>query len=91
MVSPRETDRIFYDDTLAWARRTGDAGLVDTLTASGPPPYANVLDYEPALSYEPDVYPYDHGGNSCRGAMRPAAAPSRRSSGSASWTRPGNG
>ena len=36
MVSPRETDRVFYHDTLAWARRTGDTALVDTLTASGP-------------------------------------------------------
>lgn len=30
--------------------------------SSGPPPYASLLDYEPALSYEPEVYPYDHTG-----------------------------
>jgi pimeloyl-ACP methyl ester carboxylesterase len=71
MVSPRETDRIFYTDTLAWARRTDNTALVDTLTASGPPPYANILDYEPALTRIDAVYPYDHtpnaegaGGNS---------------------------
>ena len=29
MVSPVDTDRMFYEDTLAWARRTGDAALVD--------------------------------------------------------------
>jgi pimeloyl-ACP methyl ester carboxylesterase len=60
MVSPRETDRIFYTDTLAWARRTHDTALVDTLTASGPPPYADILDYEPALTHIDAVYPYDH-------------------------------
>jgi pimeloyl-ACP methyl ester carboxylesterase len=60
MVNPRETDRIFYADTLAWARRTGDTALVDTLTASGPPPYADILDYEPALTRIDAVYPYDH-------------------------------
>jgi pimeloyl-ACP methyl ester carboxylesterase len=64
MVSPRETDRIIYEDTLAWARETGNAGLVDQLTKIGPPPYENVLHYEPALSYEHEVYPYDHSGNS---------------------------
>lgn len=64
MVSPAETDRIFYRDTLAWARESGGTGLVDTLTASGPPPYSRMLDYEPALSYEQEVYPYSHAGNS---------------------------
>jgi pimeloyl-ACP methyl ester carboxylesterase len=64
MVSPRETDRIIYKDTLAWARETGDAGLVEQLTEIGPPPYKNILNYEPALSYEHKVYPYDHSGNS---------------------------
>jgi len=64
MVSPAETDRIFYRDTLAWARESGDTGLVATLTRSGPPPYANMLDYEPALSYEQEIYPYNHAGNS---------------------------
>lgn len=60
MVSPPDTDRVFYDDTLAWARRTGDTGLVHDLTTIGPPPYTNVLNYETALSYEHEVYPYDH-------------------------------
>lgn len=64
MVSQRETDRIFYEDTLAWARETGNTGLVDKLTELGPPPYEDVLGYETALSYEHDVYPYDHGANS---------------------------
>ena len=64
MVSPAETDQIFYRDTLAWARESGNTGLVATLTRSGPPPYENMLDYEPALSYEQEVYPYSHAGNS---------------------------
>lgn len=64
MVSPLATDRIFYADTLAWARRTGDTDLVGKLTKSGPPPYSSVLDYEAALSYEHEVYPYDHARNS---------------------------
>ena len=64
MVDPRETDRVFYDDTLAWARRTNNTGLVDKLTASGPPPYTDMLDYEAALTNDPEVYPYDHSRNS---------------------------
>jgi len=60
MVSPRETDRIIYTDTLAWAKRSGHTALVDQLLKSGPPPYTDVLDYEPALSHEKDVYPFDH-------------------------------
>lgn len=64
MVSPRETDRIIYRDTLAWARANGDEDLVSTLERIGEPPYANVLDYEPALSHEHDVYPYGRSGNS---------------------------
>ncbi|MGH2659987.1 MAG: hypothetical protein ACRDHS_10075 [Actinomycetota bacterium] len=64
MLSQRETDRIFYEDTLAWARETGNTGLVDRLTELGPPPYEDVLGYESALSYEQDVYPYDHSRNS---------------------------
>ena len=64
MVSQLATDRIFYDDTLAWARANGDGGLVDELVGIGPPPYTRMLDYETALAYEHEVYPYDHTGNS---------------------------
>ncbi len=64
MVSQSATDQIFYDDTLAWAARTGNNGLVEELTAAGPPPYAAMFPYETALSHEMDVYPYDHSGNS---------------------------
>jgi len=64
MVSPLATDRIFYDDTLVWARDDGDTGLVDGLTEIGPPPYDKMLDYETPLSHEHEVYPYDHSQNS---------------------------
>jgi len=64
MVSPVETDRIFYRDTLAWASKSGNTGVVDKVTRSGPPPYTSMLDYEPALSFEQEVYPYSHAGNS---------------------------
>ncbi len=64
MVSQSATDRIFYDDTLAWARDRGDVELVRTLEENGPPPYTDPLAYEAALSYETEVYPYDHSANS---------------------------
>lgn len=64
MVSQRETDRIIYQDTLAWATRAGKQEVVSTLQRIGQPPYRNILDYEPALSHEHEVYPYDRTGNS---------------------------
>lgn len=63
MVSPRETDRIFYEDTLAWATSTGRSAVVETLEAIGPPPYEDLLRYPTLLGYEQDVYAYDHSGN----------------------------
>ena len=54
MVSQRETDLMFYEDTLAWAEQTGNDALVATLRQNGPPPYDTLLDYEPALSHEHD-------------------------------------
>lgn len=64
MVSPLETDRIFYADTLAWADANGSEDLAAELRRIGQPPYDDMLDYETALSHEEDVYPYDHRGNS---------------------------
>jgi pimeloyl-ACP methyl ester carboxylesterase len=58
MVSPRETDIMFWEDTLAWAERTGNDKLATTLRQSGQPPYKNLLHYEPALSHEHDWNPY---------------------------------
>ena len=60
MVSQRETDIMFYEDTLAWAEAEGDEALAATLRQNGPPPYQNLLAYEPAISHEHDWnrYPY---------------------------------
>ncbi len=60
MVDVAQTDRIIYADTLAWARSSGNAPLAEQLVAIGPPPYTDILNYEPALSYLDEVYPYDH-------------------------------
>jgi pimeloyl-ACP methyl ester carboxylesterase len=49
MVDVRETDRLFYDDTLAWARERGDAALVGRLEAMGPPPYAEPVGTYPVI------------------------------------------
>ncbi|MBX3029330.1 MAG: alpha/beta hydrolase [Chloroflexi bacterium] len=54
MVSPRATDVMFWEDTIAWAERVGDTGLADTLRRNGPPPYSDVTLYEAALSHEHD-------------------------------------
>jgi pimeloyl-ACP methyl ester carboxylesterase len=51
MVSPVETDRMFYADTLDWARRHGDDALADTLLRNGPPPYTDFYPYEAALRH----------------------------------------
>jgi pimeloyl-ACP methyl ester carboxylesterase len=58
MVSTVATDTMFYEDTIAWAERNGDTERVDQLLENGPPPYANLLDYELALSAEHDWNPY---------------------------------
>jgi proline iminopeptidase len=49
MVDPFETDRMFYEDTLAYAQAHGDTGMEAALLASGPPPYDRFLDYAPAV------------------------------------------
>lgn len=64
MVDVSETDRHFYDATLDWARQDGNQSLIAELERIGPPPYDSMLDYETALSYEHQVWPYDHSRNS---------------------------
>lgn len=58
MVSPSATDRMFWEDTLAWAEQTGNAELAATLLRNGPPPYADLLAYEPAIAHEHEWNPY---------------------------------
>jgi pimeloyl-ACP methyl ester carboxylesterase len=57
------SDRIFYDDMLAWARATKRTALRRRLTDLGPPPYRDVYSYEPIMTYENSVYDYDHSRN----------------------------
>lgn len=57
------SDRLFYEDILAWAGETGRDSLARRLTGQGPPPYADVYRYEPIMTYAPRVYDYDHGPN----------------------------
>lgn len=59
MVDIRETDRLFFDDTLAWARANDDADLVERLEAMGPPPYDDVIgDYPVIVGPERALNPY---------------------------------
>ena len=58
MVSPSATDRMFWEDTLAWAERIGDSDLTATLLQNGPPPYADLPAYEPAIAHEHDWNAY---------------------------------
>ncbi|MBN2840242.1 MAG: alpha/beta hydrolase [Coriobacteriia bacterium] len=58
MVSPRETDIMFYEDTVTWAEHTGRDELLSALLEVGPPPYDDLLDYELALSHEHEWNPY---------------------------------
>jgi pimeloyl-ACP methyl ester carboxylesterase len=58
MVSPRETDIMFYEDTLTWAEQTGNEKLIAMLRLNGPPPYSVLMDYELAISYEHAWNPY---------------------------------
>lgn len=65
MVSQRETDIMFWEDTMAWATSTGRDDLAETLRRNGPPPYQEVSDYAPIVSYEHDwnAYPEFDGSN----------------------------
>ncbi|MFC6086969.1 alpha/beta fold hydrolase, partial [Sphaerisporangium aureirubrum] len=53
-----------YQDTLAWARRTGRTALAEQLTGLGPPPYADGYSYEPMLVNENQAFAYDRSRNS---------------------------
>lgn len=61
MVDQAETDRRMYAESVAYAQRVGDAGFAAQLTAIGPPPYSNLLDYPVALSTNPEWHEFVHG------------------------------
>jgi len=58
MVSQRETDIMFWEDTLAWAEAEGNIGLAESLRRNGPPPYENLMHYDPFIAREHDWNPY---------------------------------
>lgn len=58
MVSQRETDVVFWEDTLAWAENAGNTELSETLRRNGPPPYEDIDLYEPVVSHEHDWNAY---------------------------------
>jgi pimeloyl-ACP methyl ester carboxylesterase len=58
MVSQRETDILFWEATLAWARSEGNERLAARLVANGPPPYADLHRYDPVVSHEHDWNAY---------------------------------
>lgn len=59
MVSQAETDRLFYEDTLAYAGRTGNWDLASTLMAAGEPPYDDIWAYEHVLAHEREWNEYE--------------------------------
>ncbi len=58
MVNVRATDLMFYEDTMAWAQRTGNKELVAVLRQNGLPPYENLLNYESIVMFEHDWNDY---------------------------------
>jgi pimeloyl-ACP methyl ester carboxylesterase len=58
MVSQRETDRMFYEDTVAWAEETGNEAIARRFREFGPPPYADPWQYAAMLTYEREWNPY---------------------------------
>lgn len=53
MVNVLETDMAIYHDLLVAAERTGNTELSTRLWASGPPPYADPLDYAFVMAHYP--------------------------------------
>lgn len=58
MVSQRETDIMFWEDTIAWAEENGNDALAERLRSNGPPPYESVDLYDPIVSSEHSWNPY---------------------------------
>nr|NLD41466.1 alpha/beta fold hydrolase [Actinomycetales bacterium] len=58
IVSIPETDRAFWEDSLAWAEDSGNVALAEQLRANGPPPYEDVGLYAHAASTEHQWNPY---------------------------------
>jgi pimeloyl-ACP methyl ester carboxylesterase len=60
MVSQKETDIMFYEDTLKYARDNDNSALEDDLIANRKPPYQDIYKYEIALSHEREWNEFPH-------------------------------
>jgi len=58
MVSQLETDQRLYEDMLAYAARTEDDALADTMRGYGKPPYDDVWGYAFVMGYYDRLEPY---------------------------------
>lgn len=61
MVSQAVTDQLMYDESLAYAVRSGDAAFERTLRDIGRPPYGDPLAYPLALSSNPEWSDFEPG------------------------------
>lgn len=61
MVSQAATDQIMYDESLAYAERSGDAAFERTLRDIGRPPYDDPLLYPLALASNPEWSDFEPG------------------------------
>jgi pimeloyl-ACP methyl ester carboxylesterase len=61
MVDQQETDKLMYAESLAYARRAGDAGFASRLQAIGTPPYNDPLAYPVAIASNPQWRDYTPG------------------------------
>ncbi|MDT0164923.1 alpha/beta hydrolase [Actinotalea sp. AC32] len=61
MVSQAATDQLMYDESLAYATRSGDAAFERTLRDIGRPPYDDPLAYPLALSSNPEWSDFEPG------------------------------
>jgi pimeloyl-ACP methyl ester carboxylesterase len=61
MVSQAATDQIMYDESLAYAARSGDEAFAGVLRGIGRPPYDDPLHYPLALSSNPEWSDFEPG------------------------------
>src|SRR5690606_41232670 len=71
MASQRARDGRCWEDALAWAGQTGDSRLAARLRRNGPPPYTDMLAYDPVVAHEHswNAYPGFDGSNEMPGIL----------------------
>jgi pimeloyl-ACP methyl ester carboxylesterase len=73
MVDPFATDKLMYAESLADAKRRGDADSVSALEDLGEPPYEDTLDYPVAISSNPKWMSFRHGDDYSTAAEYPTS------------------